>query len=91
MNKLGAKTVFNVGILASGISCFSFGFLDDVNDHTWFITLSFIIRILEALGSAAFVTSAFTIVAAEFPDSVATTFVSDETFILRINLLYIPS
>ncbi len=34
------------------------------------------VRIVEALGNAAFLTASFALVAAEFPRSVATTFVS---------------
>ncbi|KAJ8910903.1 hypothetical protein NQ315_003956 [Exocentrus adspersus] len=45
-----------------------------------FIILSFIIRIVEALGNAAFLTASFAIIAKEFPDNVATTFASLETF-----------
>ncbi|GJQ84892.1 hypothetical protein Trydic_g507 [Trypoxylus dichotomus] len=42
--------------------------------------LSFIIRIIEAMGNAAFLTASFAIIAKEFPDNVATTFASLETF-----------
>jgi hypothetical protein len=57
-------------------SWFNFGrFLDKIDDHTLFITLSFLCRILEAVGSSAFITSTFTIIACEFPQSIATTFV----------------
>jgi len=50
-------------------------FLDRIQDHTVFILLSFILRILEALGGAAVCTASFTIIALEFPNSIATTFV----------------
>ena len=50
--------------------------LDRVNEHYPFIVLSFLIRIVEALGNAAFLTASFAIIAKEFPDNVATTFVS---------------
>ena len=57
--------------------------LHSVLDHVYsadaFIGLSFAVRIVEALGSAAFLTASFAIVAAEFPDSVATTFVSSDS------------
>lgn len=49
-------------------------------DHTLFITLAFIIRIIEALGNAAFLTASFAIIAKEFPDNVSVTFASLETF-----------
>ncbi|ODM87702.1 MFS-type transporter SLC18B1 [Orchesella cincta] len=54
--------------------------LDQIQDRVWFIGLSFLIRILEASGNAGFSTASFTIIACEFPDSVATTFASLETF-----------
>jgi hypothetical protein len=50
--------------------------LDRVDEHYTFIVLSFLIRIVEALGNAAFLTASFAIIAKEFPDNVATTFVS---------------
>lgn len=50
--------------------------LDKVNGHYPFIVLSFLIRIIEAMGNAAFLTASFAIIAKEFPDNVATTFVS---------------
>ena len=50
--------------------------LDKVQGHVPFIVLSFLIRIVEAMGNAAFLTASFAIIAKEFPDNVATTFVS---------------
>jgi len=61
---------------------FLLSFLDRVEGHYPFILLSFIIRIVEALGNAAFLTASFAIIAKEFPDNVATTFVSS-FFILK--------
>lgn len=55
---------------------FRFRFLDKVEGHLPFIILSFLIRIVEAMGNAAFLTASFAIIAKEFPDNVATTFVS---------------
>lgn len=48
--------------------------------HTLFITLALIVRIVEALGNAAFLTASFAIIAKEFPDNVSVTFASLETF-----------
>lgn len=48
--------------------------------HTLFITLAFAIRIIEALGNAAFLTASFAIIAKEFPKNVSVTFASLETF-----------
>lgn len=54
--------------------------LDKVEGHYPFIILSFIIRIVEAMGNAAFLTASFAIIAKEFPDNVATMFVSSLIF-----------
>lgn len=48
--------------------------------HTLFITSAFAIRIIEALGNAAFLTASFAIIAKEFPKNVSVTFASLETF-----------
>lgn len=48
--------------------------------RTLFITLAFTIRIIEALGNAAFLTASFAIIAKEFPNNVSVTFASLETF-----------
>ncbi|KAK9503714.1 hypothetical protein O3M35_010217 [Rhynocoris fuscipes] len=76
LNRIGPKYLFNGGIFTTGICAILFGFLDKVNGHIPFITLSFIIRIIEAMGNSAFLTASFAIIAKEFPENVATTFVS---------------
>jgi len=53
--------------------------LDQIDDRTTFFALSMVTRIIEALAGAACVNAAFTIVALEFPKSVATTFATMET------------
>lgn len=80
LNRIGPKFLFNGGILTTGTCAIFFGLLDKVNGHYPFIILSFLIRIVEALGNAAFLTASFAIIAKEFPDNVATTFASLETF-----------
>ncbi|CAB3221001.1 unnamed protein product [Arctia plantaginis] len=80
LNKLGMKLLFNGGILTTGTCAILFGMLDKVEGHVPFITLSFIIRIIEAMGNAAFLTASFAIIAKEFPNNVATMFASLETF-----------
>ncbi|XP_045471927.1 MFS-type transporter SLC18B1-like [Harmonia axyridis] len=79
LNRIGAKVTFNAGIYTTGICAILFGLLDRVNGHTPFIVLSFTIRIIEALGNAAFLTASFAIIAKEFPNNVAVTFASLET------------
>jgi MFS family permease len=80
INRIGPKLLFNGGILTTGTCAIFFGLLDKVEGHYPFIILSFLIRIIEALGNAAFLTASFAIIAKEFPDNVATTFASLETF-----------
>ncbi|XP_076326306.1 MFS-type transporter SLC18B1-like isoform X2 [Tachypleus tridentatus] len=62
-----------------GITSILFGVIDRSPNGTPFIALAFAIRIVEGVGSAAFLTSSFTIIAAEFPNKVATTFGALET------------
>ncbi|XP_066598482.1 MFS-type transporter SLC18B1-like [Prorops nasuta] len=80
LHRIGPKLLFNGGILTTGTCAIMFGLLDKVDGHYPFIILSFLIRIVEALGNAAFLTASFAIIAKEFPDNVATTFASLETF-----------
>ncbi|NP_001153495.1 uncharacterized protein LOC100123296 precursor [Nasonia vitripennis] len=80
INRIGPKLLFNGGILTTGTCAIFFGLLDKVQGHYPFIILSFVIRIVEALGNAAFLTASFAIIAKEFPNNVATTFASLETF-----------
>lgn len=54
--------------------------LDRVDDHTWFITLCFICRIIESLGTSGFITATTVFIAVEFPDNFATTFVRYNNF-----------
>ncbi|KAJ0181380.1 hypothetical protein K1T71_003465 [Dendrolimus kikuchii] len=80
LNRIGPKLLFNGGILTTGTCAILFGLLDKVEGHVAFITLSFTIRIVEAMGNAAFLTASFAIIAKEFPNNVATMFASLETF-----------
>ncbi|XP_014245481.1 MFS-type transporter SLC18B1-like [Cimex lectularius] len=80
LNRIGPKVLFNAGIFTTGICAILFGFLDKIDGHVPFITLSLVIRTVEAMGNAAFLTASFAIIAKEFPNNVATTFASLETF-----------
>lgn len=80
LNRIGPRVLFNGGIFTTGASAICFGLLDKVAGHNLFITLAFVIRIIEALGNAAFLTASFAIIAKEFPNNVGTTFASLETF-----------
>jgi len=79
LDKFGPKLLFNAGIFTTGSAAILFGMLDRIPDHYTFIGLAFTIRIIEALGNAAFLTASFAIIAKEFPDNVATTFACLET------------
>ena len=63
LNRFGAKRVFNIGILTTGTCCILFGLLDKVTGRTAFVGLSFLIRIVEAVGNSAFLNASFTIIA----------------------------
>lgn len=76
INRIGPKLLFNAGIFTSATSAILFGLLDKVPGHIPFVALAFSIRIVEAMGNAAFLTASFAIIATEFPNNVATTFVS---------------
>ncbi|KAG4080250.1 hypothetical protein HA402_010742 [Bradysia odoriphaga] len=80
LNRIGPKVLFNGGIFTTAASAICFGLLDRVQEHTSFVALAFTIRIVEALGNAAFLTASFAIIAKEFPNNVGTTFASLETF-----------
>ena len=90
LSRLGAKRVFNLGILTTGTCSVIFGVLDRIQDGQWFITASIIVRSIEAVGNSGFLTASFSIIAQEFPDRVATMFASLETF-FGIGLIVGPS
>ena len=50
-------------------------FLDESPDGVVYAVMCFLVRIVEALGAAAFLTTSFAIIANTFPDRVATMFV----------------
>lgn len=80
MSSWGPKLVNNTGIFTVSLMCIVFGFLDRFEDTAMFIGFSFAVRIIEAMGNAAFVTSAFSIIAKEFPKNVGGAFATMETF-----------
>uniref|UniRef100_A0A1I7T8U7 MFS domain-containing protein n=1 Tax=Caenorhabditis tropicalis TaxID=1561998 RepID=A0A1I7T8U7_9PELO len=69
--KIGARTMFIAGIAVTGITAIFFGFLNYLPAGPYFFWFSLIVRVLEALGDAAFVTSSFAIAAKSFPKNVA--------------------
>ena len=54
--------------------CVVFGFLNRIPNATTFIACSFVVRIIEAFGNSAFLSSSFTMVAKVFPANVSTMF-----------------
>lgn len=79
MRHIGVKALFNAGIFTTGTAAIVFGLLDRIPGHMAFISTAFTVRIIEALGNAAFLTASFSIIAAEFPDNIGSTFASLET------------
>jgi MFS family permease len=80
LDRIGAKLVFNAGIFTTGGAAIVFGLLGGIEGRATFIGMAFFVRVVEALGNAAFLTASFAIIAQEFPDNVATTFATLETF-----------
>ena len=80
INTWGARRVFNLGIFTTGTCSILFGLLDNFDNPQVFITLSFVIRIIEAVGNSAQATSTFTIIAREFPANMGSIFANLETF-----------
>ncbi|XP_054273005.1 MFS-type transporter SLC18B1-like isoform X2 [Macrosteles quadrilineatus] len=80
LDSWGAKTTLHLGMILAALSAILFGMLDYVMAHNWFISLSFLLRITEALGSTAALVAAFSITAAVFPKSIGTTFATLEVF-----------
>ena len=74
------KFVLYLGLCLSGISTFAFGFNMFIEESSTFLFLSYTLRILEALGDAAYRTASFTITINNFPDKIASTFALLEVF-----------
>ena len=68
--------------------CFRNRFLGYVSGPMVFLGLSIALRIIEGIGEAAFIAASFAIIAAEFPETLASTFVSliIEIFLERLNI-----
>lgn len=80
IHTIGTRCLLSLGLLVNAVTAIMFGFLDYVPGHNQFIIYSFIIRILESLGATAALIAAFSLTAACFPDSMATTFATLEVF-----------
>ncbi|XP_076349795.1 MFS-type transporter SLC18B1-like isoform X2 [Tachypleus tridentatus] len=82
--------MLNSGISVIGVSSILFGILDRAPNGNPFVYLAIFVRIAEGIGSAAAKTSSYSIIALEFPNSVATTFSLLETC-LGIGLITGPT
>ena len=76
---IGSKFMMVAGVFTTGCTCILFGQLVFIDGTKAFLTLSFLVRIVEALGCAGCNTASFSIVAQEFPDSVGSVMATLET------------
>ncbi|XP_055341753.1 MFS-type transporter SLC18B1-like [Paramacrobiotus metropolitanus] len=70
----GAKFLFVCGLIVCGYSMCVFGILQYCPPGSSYVASAFAIRIVEAVGGAAYLTAAFAIIAREFPEQVSTVF-----------------
>uniref|UniRef100_A0A7N4V570 Solute carrier family 18 member B1 n=1 Tax=Sarcophilus harrisii TaxID=9305 RepID=A0A7N4V570_SARHA len=77
---IGAKFMFVAGMFVSGGATILFGMLDQAPDGPVFITLCFLVRVVDAISFAAAITASFSILAKAFPNNVATVMGSLEIF-----------
>nr|CDQ01013.1 Bm4394, isoform d [Brugia malayi] len=81
MVSIGSKKMFVSGIGVTGITVVLFGFLNYIESPSLFFWSSIGLRILEAIGDAAFVTSSFVIGVKCFPGRIAIVVGVLETFV----------
>jgi len=80
LKKLGVKKTLNIGISLVGTVLIFYGMLGQLKSGSWFLGLSFFLRMIEACGNSAFLTGSFSAIAKEFPDKVASMFALLELF-----------
>lgn len=80
ISQIGCKFMYVSGIMVCGCCAILFGLLDRSPNGTIFIVMCFLCRSIEALGTSAFITALFAILAHEFPDNVITVMGFLETF-----------
>jgi len=80
LKKLGVKKTLNIGISIVGTVLIFYGMLGQLHSGSWFLGLSFLLRMIEACGNSAFLTGSFSAIAKEFPDKVASMFAVLELF-----------
>ncbi|CAL8093269.1 unnamed protein product [Orchesella dallaii] len=74
MNQLGTRKIFLGSLYIVAICSILFGLLDEISDATTFLVCSLALRVVEAIGSSGYSCALFSIIAHEFPGSVATAF-----------------
>lgn len=74
IGKIGPKFLMSAGVFLTSACCILFGLLVLINSLEWFLALSFAVRIVEAMGQAAYLTGSFTIIAHEFPENLSSAF-----------------
>ncbi|XP_037093927.1 MFS-type transporter SLC18B1-like [Pollicipes pollicipes] len=67
---LGIKWLYNFGVAASGLATIVFGTLNYIADTSAFVAACFLVRLMEAAGSAATAVCSFTIIGSQFPSRV---------------------
>lgn len=77
---IGPRLMLILGVFVSGTANIVFGLLDYLDDDTTFITLCFVVRIIEALGAASFNTASLIYIFDIFPDHIGYAFGMTETF-----------
>jgi MFS family permease len=74
------NVMYHFGVLTAGIAAVVFSLLAFTTNSTTFLVGSIVIRAVEGIGQAAFITASYSIIAEEFADAITTTFVSMQTF-----------
>ena len=69
-SKIGTKVCFNIGAVMQGVSGFLFAFLPYCEGVALFISLSYLLRFVEGLGTAMAWSSALGILMQIFPNKV---------------------
>ncbi|KFD47865.1 hypothetical protein M514_11279 [Trichuris suis] len=75
VSQIGSRVQFSMGMCIVGFSSFLFGLLKWCPNGWGFVALSILIRMVEAIGNAAFVTASFSIVMGMYPNRVASSLV----------------
>ncbi|XP_010624954.1 MFS-type transporter SLC18B1 isoform X1 [Fukomys damarensis] len=77
---IGAKFMFIAGMFISGGVTIIFGVMDQLPDGPIFIAMSFLVRVIDAIGFGAAITASSSILTKAFPNNVATVLGSLEVF-----------